>query len=164
MKIKFNQIIILMLVFVSFTFAQFHDNDRRMDECRREQIEELRIWKMTEFLDLTPEQAEKFFPALKKQDKKIHKIFKERKKIIGEIYKKSQNVNYNPSDEDIIKLLDNLQVLENKKKHADRKFIENKLEFLTNQQKVKYIIFDSRFKSHLLNALRQHKPERFKGE
>ena len=164
MKIKFNQIIILMLILVSFTFAQFRDGDKRMDKGRRERIEELRIWKMTEFLDLSPEQAEQFFPALKKQDKKNYKIIKEHKALMDEMYKKSQKANFNPSDEDVVKILDKIDHVDRYMKKSQREFIENNLDFLTNHQKVKYIIFDSRFKSHLLNALRGQKPNRFKGE
>lgn len=153
-----------MLIMVSLSFAQFSDGDRRMDKGRRERIEELRIWKMTEFLDLSPEQAEKFFPALKKQDKKNRKIFKEHKNLMEEMYEKSQKENFDPSDEDVVKILNTMDKLDRNMKKSQREFIENDLDFLTNQQKVKYIIFDSRFKSHLLNALREHKPNRFKGE
>ena len=57
----------------------------RMKKPRREQIEMLRIWKMTEELDLSEKQAEKFFPKLRNEDKKIEELENQRQKIYREL-------------------------------------------------------------------------------
>lgn len=124
---------------------------------RREKIEELRIWKMTTFLDLSTEQAMQFFPILKDHEKKMFKIMKKQQEDMQAISEKCSDENYNPSDQEIEELMTRWNKVGKQLEKEKTNFVLNDLDFLTNQQKVKYIVFDSRFKSHLLRALREHK-------
>ena len=168
MKPKFIYTFIAMIFLAGFCLAQIPgggpNNDRRWDRGRRERIEELRIWKMTEFLDLSPEQAENFFPVLKEHDEKIFTLVKEKKDLLEELYHESKSEDYHPSDEEISQVLNKLNKIDLKIETEKRRFIKENLNFLTNQQRVKYLLFDSRFKSHLLRALREHHNPKFEGE
>ncbi len=160
MKIKAHHLLIIILMLFSFAAAQFPRHHDMGDKDRREKIEELRIWKMTEFLDLTPEQAEKFFPLLKEHDKQTYRIVREHHKLLRDLYDKTKEEDYNPSDREIEKIIKEMREIDDKIKTENLKFIQE-IDFLTNRQRVKYIVFDSRFKSHLLKALREHhKPRR----
>jgi hypothetical protein len=132
------------------------ENGRRFD--RREKIEELRIWKMTSFLDLSTDQAVKFFPLLKEHEEKIFKIIQQHHSEVEKITQKCIQEDYNPTDKELNDLIDAWEKNDIRIKKAQSEFVKKDLDFLTNQQKLKYIIFDSRFKSHLLRALKeQHK-------
>ncbi len=169
MKIQFKIIILSLILFSSITYAQFPRNSKGKsgwrNSGRREKIEELRIWKMTSFLDLTTEQAIKFFPSLKNHDDKVFKLIKNQHKYLNEISEKCVKEDYDPSDKDVLSIYKKMEKIKRKIEEEENDFIQNKLDYLTNQQKVKYIVFDSRFKSHLLRALREHQqPKQPKGE
>jgi len=155
MKIKTSQLLIIILIFFSLATAQFPRHHDKWDKDKREKIEELRIWKMTEFLDLTPSQAEKFFPLLKEHDKRTFRIIRQKHKLLRDLYGKTKEEDYNPSDQEVDKILEEMRGIDDKIKTENLTFIKE-IDFLTNRQRVKYIVFDSRFKSHLLKALKEH--------
>lgn len=168
MRLPIKQIIIGMILIIG-AYAQFpgDPNDRpepgmppgepgSMGFDRREKIEEIRIWKMTTYLDLTTDQAVKFFPLLKEHEARMYSIIEKQQKATEELINKCQDEKYNPSDKEIVDFFNIYEKFDAKVKKEKSDFVKNKLEFLTNQQKVKYIVFDSRFKSHLLQALKEH--------
>ena len=72
---------------VSISIAQEHypmDDEKweRDDEHgRRERMETMMVWRLTEELDLKPEQAEKFFPRFREHRKNLSGIQKEQREI-----------------------------------------------------------------------------------
>ncbi len=167
MTIQYKKIIGMLLLINSLVFAQFPgDGPRRrpLMRERHEKIEKLRIWKMTEFLDLTTEQAGKFFPALKELDEKTSDLFDKRYKLMDDILEKSKQKEYNPSDKELEKILKKLDQYDKKIKEIKMTFVREELDYLTNQQKVKYLVFDIKFKSHLIRALRDHHNPKRKGD
>ena len=171
MKIMIKQLAIIAIIITSI-YAQFPGDPRDPGDHRdhgmqgdskdhgigrREKIEELRIWKMTTFLDLSTEQAMQFFPILKDHEKKMFKIMKKQQEEMQALSEKCSDENYNPSDKEIEELMTQWNKVGKQLEEEKTNFVLNDLNFLTNQQKVKYIVFDSRFKSHLLRALREHK-------
>ena len=77
---------------LSFTIAQndtrrdFDQNDWSNDEnTRSEKRESMVIWRLTEDLDLSSQQAEKFFPRFREHREKLEKIAKDERKSLMEI-------------------------------------------------------------------------------
>ena len=72
---------------VSISIAQEHypmDDEKweRDDEHgRRERMETMMVWRLTEELDLKPKQAEKFFPRFREHRKNLSEIQKEQREI-----------------------------------------------------------------------------------
>lgn len=167
---KMIQQILFSILLISGLFAQFpgEPNDHMEPSMpagekgdrgrfgRRERIEEVRIWKMTNYLDLSTDQAIQFFPELKEHEARVAVIFDKQQKILTNLKEKCNDENYNPSDKEIVEILKTYETFDEQLKNEKSDFVKNKLGFLTNKQKVKYIVFDSRFKSHLLRALKEH--------
>ena len=168
MKLSIKQLIFGILL-ITGLFAQFpgDPNDRpepgmppgepgqRGGFGRRERIEEIRIWKMTNYLDLTTEQAVQFFPVLKEHEARMFAIIDKQQEVLAKLVEKCNDAKYDPSDKDVAEILTTYEKFDVQLKNEKSDFVKNKLGFLSNQQKVKYIVFDSRFKSHLLRALKE---------
>ena len=78
---------ILLLIFVSGLIAQDFDHPER-DHERAEKMEMMMVWKLTDELDLSPEQAEKFFPRLRKHRNELDEVKKMERALAGEMRKK----------------------------------------------------------------------------
>lgn len=118
-----------------------------------EQLETLRIWKMTEFLDLSEEQAARFFPALQTHREKIRAIDSTEIALRQSIAEKLQNgpVDQEYVDAHIAKITD----LQRQKMEAETTFLKATGKYLTPEQQMKYIIFDDRFRRVLRDAIRR---------
>ena len=72
---------------VSIAIAQEHDPmgddkwDREDEHGRRERMETMMVWRLTEELDLKPKQAEKFFPRFREHRKNLSDIHKQQREI-----------------------------------------------------------------------------------
>jgi len=155
-------IIGVMLLSVS-AFAQPPDRNYMRGPTHRppEQLETLRIWKMTEFLELSEEQATQFFPALRIHREKIREIDSTeialQRKIAEEIVDNSVDQKY--VDAKIAQLIE----LRQKKRQMEEKFLANLPEYLIPEQQAKFLIFDQHFRRALREAIRRHEPrDRFK--
>ena len=124
----------------------------RMNKPRRQQIEMLRIWKMTEELDLSEQQAEKFFPKLRNEDKKIEELENQRQKLYREL---SKDVKKGAIDaKDLDKTIDNLTEIQTNiiQKHA--KFIRDMDGILSTDQQAKLILFRHKFRERMVGMMR----------
>jgi Spy/CpxP family protein refolding chaperone len=127
-----------------------------MDPDRRERMETLRIWKMTEFLDLTTEQSTKFFPKLKEFKESIRSDQDKQRKIMIEIHKLVNDKDYKSSYADVKNYAKQLSELEKSIITKKEAFIIDTGDILTADQQMEYIIFERRFRSRLMKALYQH--------
>jgi len=137
-----------------------------MDPARREQMEALRIWKMTEFLELSTEQSAQFFPRLKEFEDFIRENQDKQRDIMTAIYQSLKDKDYTASEKDVKKYARQLADLE--KEILDRKeaFIISIGDVLTEEQQLRFIVFDNRFRNRLMRSIYQpHGPARgFKRE
>ena len=124
----------------------------RMNKPRREQIEMLRIWKMTEELDLSEQQAEKFFPKLRSEDKENEKLVVQRGKIFRELHDKVKNGEMNAKELD--KAIDNLTEIQINIIQKNAKFIRDMEGVLSFDQQAKLIIFRHRFRERMVDMMR----------
>ncbi len=144
--------IVTVLMLFSGLMAQEDWNPARVQH-RRERIEQLRIWKMTEFLELTTPQSEKFFPRLHKFEGQIHTIKKEQADLMHKINTKIETEDYQPSEKEVLKIAEQLSELE-------RQIIKHKIDFIKSlsgtlnpEQQMKFLIFENRFRNHLMKAM-----------
>lgn len=146
--------LIIIFLCVGFINAQ-EDFMGPMDPDRRERMETLRIWKMTEFIDLTTEQSTQFFPKLKEFRESISDDRNRQRKIMIEIHKLVNDEDYKSSHADVKKYAKQLSKLEKNIITKKEAFIIDTGDVLTADQQMKYIIFENRFRNRLMRALYQ---------
>jgi len=157
-QMKNNWLLSMSLILLGFAgqlAAQphsFDESETSMAE-RREKMETLRIYKMTEFLELTPEQSEKFFPRLKQYEKNVRKMQHQQMQLVREIDQITQNTDTTVTEADVKKFLRAMAQIEKDIIAEKEKFISGLSSILTPSQQLKYMIFDNRFRRHLMKTL-----------
>ncbi len=109
----------------------------------REMIKTVRIWKMTEELQLTEEQCYKIFPMMAKAEDEKKELKKKNKEIIDELRTiiGKKDANQKQIKDTIERLKKNTEEIR-KKKEQTRDSIEKEL---TPEQQARYILFISDF-------------------
>ena len=120
---------------------------------RREQIQMLRIWKMTEELDLTEEQAGRFFPRLRKDDKNIEELEMERQSIFRELHKEAMKGGI--AEKNLNEKIERISAIEVKILKNKVEFIRNMDDLLSPDQRAKLMVFRHRFRDRMENMMRE---------
>lgn len=126
----------------------------------REIIEKVRIYKLTEALDLTEEQTTKFFPHLKEMRKTEQEFQKQRLELIQKLRDLIKN---NAPEQEIVNVLNKFQEIHKKRMAAQMKEIEDLRQILTPVQQAKFMIFQEDFEREIRELIREvrkghHKP------
>lgn len=159
-----KKVIFILLFNLLFTPAIILGQEDFMppiDPERREQMEALRIWKMTECLELTSDQSIRFFPKLKELESGIRKNLDKQRDVMIEINKLTEDPNYKADPADVKKYAHRLAELEKEIVTDKENFIIGCADVLTTEQQLKFITFENRFRSRLMRSLsrsEEHKP------
>lgn len=124
----------------------------------RELIETVRIWRMTEELDLSEEQIAQFFPKLKKLEDAEKEHSEKIAKTIGELDELLKSAKPSPSA--LSKKMDELEAIEKEFEKKRAKLKEEMREVLSVEQQAKLVVF--RFKFHremreIIRGIRKHR-------
>lgn len=139
--------IILALVYPVISQAQpFQPGPRRTERHRMQvekRIQTMKIWIMSEELELTQEQAAKFFPLMSQSDQEIDKVRKERQETL----QKLEEMVWKPEADarEINQLVDQFQKTQTKEMELRQKFIKDASGLLEPDQLGKLVLFDARF-------------------
>lgn len=149
-KIGFVLLIAGILIFsVESLLAQPPMDPEKM----RERIETLRLWRMIEVLNLTPEQSDKFLPLLHRFQQKQRELETAGKQLFRDLEEELNSTE--PSEkkiEDILlKLERNKEELENERNN----FLTSSREILTTIQEAKLIWFEHKFEKELRDTIRK---------
>ncbi len=151
-------LLILLTVFISQPLAQpgpgFRPGEGRGPghEKMRERIKTIKIWQLTEAVDLTTEQSEKFFPIYNKHQNGREKLEEEKLSLLrklGEMTEKSDI-----SDSEIKKTLDELTEIDNRLIGLRKNFIEDVSGVLSIKQIAKLLVFEEMFMRRLQENIR----------
>ncbi|MBN2602041.1 MAG: hypothetical protein JXR87_08610 [Candidatus Marinimicrobia bacterium] len=146
--------IVLIGLLLLGTVVMAQDNFMEpMDPGRREQMEALRIWKMTEYLELSAEQSAQFFPRLKEFENSIHENQNMQREIMKSIYELLRDDNVKTSEKDVKNYAKRLADLEKEISNQKEAFIINIGDVLREDQQLKFIVFDNRFRNRLMRSL-----------
>lgn len=118
----------------------------------REIIEKVRIYKLTEELDLSEEQITKFFPRLKEMRKNEQEFHKQRGEIIQEL---KEILKAKVDEQKIVKLLNKLQELQKKRIESQLREMEEIRQILTPEQQARFIIFQEEFEREIRDMIRE---------
>ena len=148
---------------LSFTIAQndtrrdFDQNDWSNDEnTRSEKRESMVIWRLTEDLDLSSQQAEKFFPRFREHREKLDKIGKEERKSLMEIRFKIRD-NEEISKSEMERTIKNVAELRKDRVDLETKFILGMEDILDPNQMVKLSVFKLRLMKEMQGEMRDRK-------
>ena len=160
-------LIVLMTVLITGVFAGYgysyqqgrgsFDGPPQKKELR-EKINMMRIWKLTEVLDLNEETASRLFPVLHKYKKERDEL-KHDMKITAKELEKAVNTG---SDEEIRNILRGIKQSRDKLRGIEDKELAELRDILTVQQQAKYILFHQKFKRQIKKRLLQER-ERHSG-
>ncbi|MEA3499896.1 MAG: Spy/CpxP family protein refolding chaperone [Candidatus Marinimicrobia bacterium] len=140
-----KKILIILLITVSFIFAQMH---RGMNPA----VENYRIYKMTNDLELTPKQSQQFFPMLRSHIMKMENIEKNIKELDRKV-----NSDNSIDKAEYVKIKNKLLNLENDKLNEKLQFLNDLENVLEPEQIAKYMFFDRKFRRDLQNRLKHRR-------
>jgi Spy/CpxP family protein refolding chaperone len=138
-------------------FSQVKRKQEMKEEDPHKLIEAIKIWKISEFLDLDDEQMATFFPKLKKIEKHRRESFKERHDILEKLHKQ---LDKKESDETIRKTIDELLSFERQSREREEELREEVMSVLTVTQQAKLLIFEERFEREIRNIIKEMRKER----
>ncbi len=118
----------------------------------------VRMWKLTEYLELTEEQAEKFFPRTRAHRDEMQKIREQRRELHQEFVKKIESGKV--SRRNTKKFIDELHRLDLARLELRRKHMNAVEDVLTEVQLAKYATFDEHFMGQLKRRLGDRKTRR----
>ena len=137
--------VILILLCSMFIQAQEVESKKNMKIMMK--------WKLTEYLDLGEEQAEKFFPKMNTHEKDIKKINEQIKAIRIDMEKQIES---GVSDKKVNREnIEKIQELEQKKLSLKSKYLLSLEDVLEPNQVSKLMVFEKRFKRSLKDQLKK---------
>ena len=147
----------LSFMMMSFAFAQ-PGKLRGAGGQYSERMEMMMIWKLTDHLELSEEQAEKFFPSMRLHQKQVLEIRKEERELFSPTFakvKKGDQI----SKSEVSKLLNKIETFEQKKIKTRTDFIKKSGEMLDPTQQVKFLMFEPYMRDQVQDRMKErYKP------
>lgn len=127
----------------------------QMEKDRRdERMEMMMTWKLTNDLDLTPEQADKFFPRFREHRENMNKLEEETIIMSNSIKEKIEH-NKEISQKELENILSEIKDLELKKIAERERFIEEASEYLNTNQLAQLALYKHYFIDDLRKEIRR---------
>lgn len=143
---------LILLGLVVFCLAQpFADDDPRAI------IEKVKIYRLTQELDLTTEQAIRFFPKLNDLQKIERKFGEEKMSIIHEL---KELLKEEASDEKILERVAKFEELQKNKLSKQIETTKEIWQILTPVQRAKFLIFQEEFSREIREMIKKIKKHR----
>ncbi len=152
---------ILCIFFISFIIGQegrrggYDNYERGNDSSKKEKMEMMMVWRLTEALDLSTEQAEKFFPRFREHRKGIKKIRLDiRDEEIGmrDKIKKRETLTEN----DVIKTMGKVKELRKKIDDTEFAFLSGMSDLLRPDQLASLGMFKQKMLNDIRGELKEH--------
>jgi Spy/CpxP family protein refolding chaperone len=122
-----------------------------------ERMEMMLIWKLTDELELTEDQAQTFFPLMRSHQKEVMELRREEKVLFQPMYEKIKS-DEKVGQSEVNSLLKEIAKMDDKKTKHRVKFIKKSSEVLEPSQQLRLLMFEPRMKSEVQTQMR----ERFK--
>jgi Spy/CpxP family protein refolding chaperone len=148
--------ILKILVLLCITGSVFGQFEEAKGKKMREKLMTVKIWEMSERLDLSDEQAIKLFPIMRKQKAAIDSLKGEVensfKKIRELVDSKANEKKISAAIEDY----KNAKIMINE---TEIEYINKISEVLTPQKVAKYLIFEREFRRKMMDIIKQRRIE-----
>ena len=130
-------ILLLILFGAGFSMSPHDGEKARM----------LMKWKLTEYLDITEEQGDKFFPRFNSFQKEHKSLHKQIGKLFDEVEEMIDDEKVDSGD--IEKIQNQINDLEHERHELRMNFLDKNKDVLTDEQIAKLLVFDHKFKRKL---------------
>lgn len=154
---------LLLICMVSFAIAQSdsrrdlgQDDWSNEETPRSERRESMVIWRLTEDLDLTSEQAEKFFPRFREHREQLDEIEKGVRKSLTDVRYKIRDQE-ELSKSEMERTIKKVSALRKDRVDLETKFILGMDDILTPNQIVKLSSFKQRLMKEMQSEMRDRK-------
>ncbi len=157
-KLCIGFVVILPLLAASPVFGHPGDYPGRPmwhdgDQGRPEQLEALRIWKMTEYLELDEKQAMEFFPVLQAHQDQMAELDSTEHAIHRKLH---DAIRSGKVDQNFVNTqIDAIVKIDVQREQLRSDFLQSLSKYLTPEQQAKFLVFDRRFRQALQSMIRK---------
>ena len=148
-----------LILFVSSLFGQDFGRDMDgppdQDGDRHDRMEMMMVWKLTGELDLSPEQAEKFFPRLRKHRNELDEVKKMERALAGEMRKK-MGEDEDLSEKDVKNTVKKAIELRKKVVDLESEFLLGMDDILSLRQLAHLSMFKQKMMRNIRGELKEH--------
>ncbi|RKZ26482.1 hypothetical protein DRQ26_04350 [bacterium] len=116
-----------------------------------ERIETVKMWKLTEALDLSEEQAAKLFPVMNRANKRRKEIKSRQMELFGVL---RDALDSGADSTELLSILDEMTDLKNQECELQIDFLSQIKQILSPEQQAKYVMFEVEFKKRMMQLLR----------
>lgn len=142
-----------MISFLMMATAVFTQKDGERMKDKREKMEKLKIAFITEELNLSQEEAQKFWPIYNKKEENLREIRKEMKNEV----KAAKDLGEEITDQEYFDLLDRLKNLRQQETEVMDKFFRESVRLLGSERGMALLDLDRKFKRQLKEHLGKDK-------
>ncbi|MFQ6608743.1 MAG: hypothetical protein ACE5EE_09430 [Fidelibacterota bacterium] len=129
-----------------------------LDTPDRDRIEMMKMWRLTDELEMTEEQADKFFPKYRMLMSSLEEISKQQHELMEQIGELSERDEVN--SEKLHSLVKKAGEFEKKKIDLKYEFFAETGNFFTPEQQARYVVFEQQFRRQLKKGIRDRGRER----
>jgi|GEM_PF-3004879 len=130
---------------------------RQADSQRmRNRLSAVKMWKLTEYLDLSEEQAEKFFPRTREHQKEMDKLIQRRRQLYEDF--EQQIDDGKVGTENVDRYIAETTRLDKALIELRAKHIQGLKDILSDEQLARFAIFDEHFRRQIGQGLRRQLP------
>ena len=156
---------ILLLFMLCGLMSQEHDRYEkdRWEEApvRSERMESMVIWRLTDHLELSSDQAEKFFPRFREHREDIKQLGKDEREVYVSIREQIAD-DKELSKSDVKKTIDRVSKLRKERVDLETKFVLGMDDILSPNQMVKLGVFKERMMHEMRDEMRDKKEKKGK--
>lgn len=151
---------IFILILSTLLFGQRYDNIKEADwndrKKRPARIENMVVWRLTNDLELSTEQAENFFPRFRSHRKDIEKISDDEREVYNSIRKKASGDD-KVTKSDVKAIVESIAKLRKKRIDLESDFILDMDGVLSPEQLIRLSVFKHSLMSDMKNEMRGKK-------
>ncbi len=138
----------------------FGPPEGRMRDRVRERIKTIKVWKLTDELNLSQAQSEKFFPVYNRNFERLEEIEQEKRKVMDRLVDATAESKPDEAEiAEIRKYLDRLDSLDQEIQDLKVKFRGELKNILTELQIGKLYLFEFRFRQQMQEIMRDIRRE-----
>ncbi len=148
---------ILLFSFLTGGAAQSYDwDDEKKIRGRRsaEKMENMIVWRLTDELDLSIDQAEKFFPRFREHRKNLEEIGRQEREMIVNIDQEE------PNKKDVKKMIEEISKLRQNRIELEAEFVLSLDDVLAPEQMIRLGVFKQKMMMEMRAEMRDGKAKK----